>query len=191
MYRNCQNCSKVKVFINDEDKQQTFRTTRRSSCSLPTCIAARLPLPTSTVCESLSTGGLISTSLRGEVNEAWKISQEQLAPRLTRPLYQWPGGVEPRALSYAGSAEPVAEDDNLHEENTSSDVLHDTPGAEVISVTSKAVVAHARFTMTSIRYSTNTEVDKSCTQLSPTQHTRAKQSLPFYVRTISVRSHSP
>jgi hypothetical protein len=38
----------------------------------------------------------------------------------------------------------VADDDNLYEDDTSSNALHDVPGALVINVTSKAVAASNR-----------------------------------------------
>ena len=84
--------------------------------------------------------------LRGKVDEAWKVAEEQ-ANKLSETAIAV--GVEPRELSNADPEESVAvaDDDNLYGDDTSSNVLHDISGAEVIDVTDKAVAAQARLTM--------------------------------------------
>ena len=53
----------------------------------------------------------------------------------------------PQEFSNLDPEDSVADDDNLYEDDTSSNVLHDVSGAEVVDVTGKAVVAQARLTM--------------------------------------------
>ena len=80
--------------------------------------------------------------LRDQVYEAWKLAEE----RVTKPTTL---AAESQQVSNADadSEESVADDDNLYEDDTSSNVLHDVSGAEVVDVTGKAVAAQARLTM--------------------------------------------
>lgn len=80
--------------------------------------------------------------LRDEVYEAWKLAEEQAAK-----VDKFNVAVKPQEFSHADPDESVADDDNLYEDDTSSNVLHDLSGAEVIDVTGKAVAAQARLTM--------------------------------------------
>lgn len=80
--------------------------------------------------------------LRDEVYEAWKLAEEKAAK-----VDIFKVAAEPQEFSNADPDESVADDDNLYEDDTSSNVLHDVSGAEVIDVTGKAVAAQARLTM--------------------------------------------
>jgi len=80
--------------------------------------------------------------LRDEVYEAWKLAEEQAVK-----VDKFNVAAEPREFSNADLEESVADDDDLYEDDTSSNVLHDVSGAEVIDVTGKAVAAQARLTM--------------------------------------------
>jgi len=56
-------------------------------------------------------------------------------------------GSEPQALFNADPEESVAGDDDLYEDDTSSNALHDVSGTEVVNVTGKAVATQARLMM--------------------------------------------
>jgi hypothetical protein len=80
--------------------------------------------------------------LRDEVYEAWKLAEEKAVN-----VDKFEVAAEPQEFSNADPEESVADDDNLYEDDTSSNVLHDVSGAEVIDVTGKAFAAQARLTM--------------------------------------------
>jgi hypothetical protein len=80
--------------------------------------------------------------LRDEVYEAWKLAEEQAAK-----VDKFKVPAEPQEFSNVDPEDSVADDDNLYEDDTSSNVLHDVSGAEVVDVTGKAVAAQARLTM--------------------------------------------
>ena len=85
--------------------------------------------------------------LRDEVYEAWKLAEEQAAKVDESNVKATTVLTEPQEFSNADTEESVADDDNLYEDDTSSNVLHDISGAEVVDVTGKAVAAQARLTM--------------------------------------------
>ena len=86
--------------------------------------------------------------LRDEVYEAWKLAEEQAAKvDKFKVAAATAVAAEPQAFSNADPEESVADDDNLYEDDTSSNVLHDVSGAEVVDVTGKAIAAQARLTM--------------------------------------------
>ncbi|KAI9458824.1 hypothetical protein F5148DRAFT_315986 [Russula earlei] len=91
--------------------------------------------------------------LRSEVDEAWKVAEEQAA-EVDRLKAEAPA-VEPHALTVTAPGDSLIEDDNADEDDGSSNVLHDgasmdltmISNAEVVDVTGKAVAAQARLTM--------------------------------------------
>jgi hypothetical protein len=85
--------------------------------------------------------------LRDEVYEAWKLAEEQASKVDKSNVTAKTVPAEPQEFSSADPEESVADDDNLYEDDTSSNFLHDISGAEVIDVTGKAVAAQARLTM--------------------------------------------
>jgi hypothetical protein len=85
--------------------------------------------------------------LRDEVYEAWKHAEEQAAKVDKFKVGATTVAAEPQEFSDIDPEEYVADDDNLYEDDTSSNVLHDVSGAEVVDVTGKAVAAQARLTM--------------------------------------------
>ena len=86
--------------------------------------------------------------LRDEVHEAWKFAEEQAAGVDKSKVAATAMAAEPQEFSNADTEESVAGDDNLYgDDDTSSNVLHDISGAEVVDVTGKAVAAQARLTM--------------------------------------------
>ena len=85
--------------------------------------------------------------LRGEVYEAWKLAEEQAAKVDKLKVVPTTVVAESQENSEADPEEFVTDDDNLYEDDTSSNVLHDVSGAEVVGVTGKAVAAQAHLTM--------------------------------------------
>ena len=85
--------------------------------------------------------------LRGEVEEAWKVAEEQAAKVDKFKAVAMGVVTEPRALSKADPEDSVVDDDNLYEDDTSSNALQDISCAEVVDVTGKAIAAQARLTM--------------------------------------------
>ena len=85
--------------------------------------------------------------LRGEVDEAWKVAEEQAAKVDKFKAVAMVAANEPQELSNADPEDSVVDDDNLYEDDTSSNALQDISCAEVIDVTGKAIAAQARLTM--------------------------------------------
>jgi hypothetical protein len=85
--------------------------------------------------------------LRGEVDEAWKVAEEQAAKFDKFKAVAMVAANEPQELSNADPEDSVVDDDNLYEDDTSSNALQDISCAEVIDVTGKAIAAQARLTM--------------------------------------------
>lgn len=85
--------------------------------------------------------------LRNEVYEAWKHAEEQTAKVDKLNGAATTAVAEPQEFPNADPEESVADDDEIYEDDTSSNVLHDVSGAEVVDVTGKAVAAQARLTM--------------------------------------------
>ena len=85
--------------------------------------------------------------LRGEVDEAWKVAEEQAAKVDKFKGAAMAMAAEPQELSNADPEDSVADDDYLYEDDTSSNALQDISCAEVIDVTGKAIAAQARLTM--------------------------------------------
>jgi hypothetical protein len=85
--------------------------------------------------------------LRGEVDEAWKVAEEQAAKVDKFNAAAMAVAAEPQELPNADPEDSVADDDYLYEDDTSSNALQDISGAEVIDVTGKAIAAQARLTM--------------------------------------------
>lgn len=89
-------------------------------------------------------------TLRSEVDEAWKVAEEQAAE--VDKLKAVAG--EPHELAIAGTGDSVTDEDN-DEDDASGSALQDGASArltvisraEVVDVTNKAVAAHARLTM--------------------------------------------
>jgi len=86
--------------------------------------------------------------LRGEADEAWKVAEEQVVKVDKFKLTAITVGAEPQALSSVDPEESVADDNDLYEDNTRSNVPQDVSGAEVINVTGLIVAAKARLRMT-------------------------------------------
>jgi hypothetical protein len=85
--------------------------------------------------------------LRDQVYEAWKHADGQAAKDdESKPVPTMPAD-ESQEVSNADPEESMADDDHLYEDDTSSNVLNDISGAEVVDVTGKAVAAQARLTM--------------------------------------------
>jgi hypothetical protein len=80
--------------------------------------------------------------LRGEVDEAWKVAEEQAAK--VDKFKAAAMAVAAESQEFADLEDSAADDDNLYEDDASSNALQD---AEVIDVTGKAVAAQARLTM--------------------------------------------
>ena len=86
--------------------------------------------------------------LRGEVDEAWKVAEEQVAKVDKVKAVAMVAANEPQELSNAEPEDSAVDDDDLYEDDdTSSNALHDISCAEVIDVTGKAIAAQARLTM--------------------------------------------
>jgi hypothetical protein len=85
--------------------------------------------------------------LRDEVYEAWKLAEEQAAKVDKFKVASTTLAANSQEFPNADPEESVADDDNFYEDDTSSNVLHDVSGAEVVDVTGKAVAAQARLTM--------------------------------------------
>lgn len=85
--------------------------------------------------------------LRNEVYEAWKHAEEQTAKVDKLNMAATTSVAERQESPNTDPEESVADDDDLYEDDTSSNVLHDVSGAEVVDVTGKAVAAQARLTM--------------------------------------------
>jgi len=85
--------------------------------------------------------------LRDLVYEAWKHAEEHAARDDKSEAAPTMPADESQELSSADPEDSVADDDNLYEDDTSSNVLNDVSGAEVVDVTGKAVAAQARLTM--------------------------------------------
>ena len=85
--------------------------------------------------------------LRGEAEEAWRVAEEQADKVDKFKAVAMGVATEPHGLSNADPADSVVDDDNLYEDDTSSNALQDISCAEVIDVTGKAIAAQARLTM--------------------------------------------
>ena len=85
--------------------------------------------------------------LRDEVYEAWKLAEEQAVKVDKFKVASTTLAANSQEFPNADPEESVADDDNFYEDDTSSNVLHDVSGAEVVDVTGKAVAAQARLTM--------------------------------------------
>ncbi|KAH9957025.1 hypothetical protein BC827DRAFT_728647 [Russula dissimulans] len=93
-------------------------------------------------------------TLRSEVDEAWKVAEEQAAEVDKLKVAAAAAAAETQAL---GPGDPMIDDDNIDfdEDDASSNVLQDgasmdltmLSSAEVVDVTGKAVAAQARLTM--------------------------------------------
>jgi hypothetical protein len=85
--------------------------------------------------------------LRGEVDEAWKIAEEQAVKVDKFKAMAMAVATEPRESSNADPADSMVGDDSVYEDDMSSNALQDISCAEVIDVTGKAIAAQARLTM--------------------------------------------
>ena len=85
--------------------------------------------------------------LRDEVYEAWKLAEEHAVKVDKFNLAATTLAAASQEFSNADPEESVADDDDLYEDDTSSNVLQDVSGAEVLDVTGKAIAAQARLTM--------------------------------------------
>jgi hypothetical protein len=85
--------------------------------------------------------------LRGEVDEAWKVAEEQAVKVDKFKAVAMAVATEPPESSGVDPEDSIVGDDNLYEDDTSSNALQDISCAEVVDVTGKAVAAQARLTM--------------------------------------------
>jgi len=93
--------------------------------------------------------------LRSEVDEAWKVAEEQAAEVDKLKAAAAATSAEPQEQTTACLGDSVIDDEDTGEDDTSSNALHDSAsafltmisGAEVVDVTGKAIAAQARFTV--------------------------------------------
>jgi hypothetical protein len=93
--------------------------------------------------------------LRSEVDEAWKVAEEQAAEVDKVRAAAAATSAEPQEQITTYLGDSVIDDEDTGEDDTSSNALHDSAsavltmvsGAEVVDVTGKAIAAQARFTV--------------------------------------------
>lgn len=85
--------------------------------------------------------------LRGEVEEAWKVAEEQAVKVDKFKAMAMAVATEPWESSNGDPEDSMVGDDSVYEDDMSSNALQDISCAEVIDVTGKAIAAQARLTM--------------------------------------------